>query len=892
MQCLVRLAAVMLAIVLCKDAAIAQIRGQDALERLREEGRYGEAITVLKRVIADQEAKSGLDNPLGVTLLNNLGELHYKLGLHAEAIPIYERALAIADKTIKVDNPMTAILLRNLGIVYQLQGRRGEAARLYARSILQLEKFMPGTRIQLASTLNNLATLYQDLGRFGEAEPLLQRVLQTYRDGLPAGHPYISTALNNLGRLYQDQRDDAKAEQMMTAALANLDLALDRHHPRRAAFLGNLGWFYGQKGDFAKAADLLGQAVDIHRTQVRRGLRSAEGELSGAPEGKLHEDAVGRFVVVATNLIARQAQALGQARIEALMSELFTATEWTPSGAATSLAQMAARRMTGEGPLARLVRERQDLVLEWQARDKRLIDRLSKGGAVTSKDHLADRVRLKEIDDRIAYLDRTLARDFPDFANLADPPPLKLFGTQALLKDDEALVAFIDTPVQSWVWVMNKGGFSLTLVNRSGSALAEQVAALRCGLDALDWVDPRGWPTATPADLARKRRQEARFRRCRALYPGADGGGTLPFDAKRSHALYTSLFGGIEKEVAGKRLLIVPSRSLTELPFNALVTDAPDVAVPQESEGYRTMKWLGTRQAISILPSIASVGVLRQSVRPTRASKAWIGFGNPLLEGASGDREQLQLAAEARARQACGIGPPPTRIAARGSRSAAMGDVFSGTLADVGLLRRQPPLPETSDELCDVARRLGAGDADVWLGARATETAVKSLSARGILNDYATLHFATHGLVAGTFKGMAEPALMLTPPSAASVEDDGLLTASEVTQLKLDADWVVLSACNTAAGGAEGAEALSGLARAFFYAGARSLLVTHWEVESAAAVALTTKAFTAAQKAPGIGRAEALRQSMLALIADPGSGGRNAHPSVWAPFVLVGEGAR
>jgi CHAT domain-containing protein len=221
-----------------------------------------------------------------------------------------------------------------------------------------------------------------------------------------------------------------------------------------------------------------------------------------------------------------------------------------------------------------------------------------------------------------------------------------------------------------------------------------------------------------------------------------------------------------------------------------------------------------------------------------------------------------------------------------------MGDVFSGTLADVGLLRRQPPLPETSDELCDVARRLGAGDADVWLGARATETAVKNLSARGILDDYATLHFATHGLVAGTFKGMAEPALMLTPPSAASVEDDGLLTASEVTQLKLDADWVVLSACNTAAGGAEGAEALSGLARAFFYAGARSLLVTHWEVESAAAVALTTKAFTAAQKAPGIGRAEALRQSMLALIADPGSGGRNAHPSVWAPFVLVGEGAR
>jgi CHAT domain-containing protein len=131
---------------------------------------------------------------------------------------------------------------------------------------------------------------------------------------------------------------------------------------------------------------------------------------------------------------------------------------------------------------------------------------------------------------------------------------------------------------------------------------------------------------------------------------------------------------------------------------------------------------------------------------------------------------------------------------------------------------------------------------------------------------------------------------MLTPPATASEEDDGLLTASEVAQLRLDADWIVLSACNTAAGGAEGAEALSGLARAFFYAGARSLLVSHWEVDSYAAVALTTRAFAETQKDRRIGRAEALRRSMLALIADP-SDARNAHPSVWAPFVLVGEDA-
>ena len=130
---------------------------------------------------------------------------------------------------------------------------------------------------------------------------------------------------------------------------------------------------------------------------------------------------------------------------------------------------------------------------------------------------------------------------------------------------------------------------------------------------------------------------------------------------------------------------------------------------------------------------------------------------------------------------------------------------------------------------------------------------------------------------------------MLTPPDKVSDEDDGLLTASEVALLKLDADWVVLSACNTAAGAGDlaGAEALSGLARAFFYAGARALLVSHWEVDSDATVELITKAFDEIQRDGKHGRAEALRRSMLALIA---RGGRYAHPAAWAPFIVVGEG--
>jgi CHAT domain-containing protein len=198
--------------------------------------------------------------------------------------------------------------------------------------------------------------------------------------------------------------------------------------------------------------------------------------------------------------------------------------------------------------------------------------------------------------------------------------------------------------------------------------------------------------------------------------------------------------------------------------------------------------------------------------------------------------------------------------------------------------------PETADELCAVAKTLGAAESDILLGARASERAIKRLSEVGKLREYRVLHFATHGALAGEVTGSTEPGLLLTPPDAGTQADDGYLSASEVAGLNLDAEWVILSACNTAAGDAKNAEALSGLARAFFYAGARSLLVSHWYVDSYATVRLITKAFAEIKANPNIGRGEALRRSMRTLFESGDD--IAAHPANWAPFVVVGEGGR
>ena len=186
-----------------------------------------------------------------------------------------------------------------------------------------------------------------------------------------------------------------------------------------------------------------------------------------------------------------------------------------------------------------------------------------------------------------------------------------------------------------------------------------------------------------------------------------------------------------------------------------------------------------------------------------------------------------------------------------------------------------------------MAKALKAGPDALVLGENATE---KNLKTTIDWKRYHTISFATHGLVSGDLQGFSEPALVLTPPLRASTLDDGLLTASEISNLDLDADWVILSACNTAASDdSSGGEGLSGLAQAFIYAGARSMFVSHWAVMSKPTVRLTTEMFQLLKSGNALAKTEAHRQAMLALLEDT-ENPYYAHPTIWAPFVIVGEG--
>ncbi|MBI3069622.1 MAG: CHAT domain-containing protein, partial [Betaproteobacteria bacterium] len=457
---------------------------------------------------------------------------------------------------------------------------------------------------------------------------------------------------------------------------------------------------------------------------------------------------------------------------------------------------------------------------------------------------------ISEMRERIAAADQerrslfaALEKRFPAYTNLISPRPATVEQARATLREGEALLSVLVTDDRSYVWAVPKhGAVGFHAANLGEAEVGSIVANLRKALD-----------------------------------PGRVAVESLPdFDLAAAHRLYAGLIKPVESVLNGARtLIVVANGALAQLPFTVLPTE-PATATPQalRFEHYKNVPWLIKEAALVQLPAVNTLVTLRTLPQGNPARLPFAGFGDPQF-----GREMPQA--------------PATQLTLRMRNLDIPRPEEAKAPVDWIPYARLASLPDTREEILAIADALKAdARTDVFLGPAATKQNVKSadLSRRRIIA------FATHGLIPGDFPDLDQPALALAALDGRS--ETGLLTLEEILQLKLDADWVVLSACNTAAGKGAGAEAISGLGRGFFYAGSRSLLVTHWPVETVSARMLVTNLFERYAREPTITRAESLRQASLAVMEESGTDPATnkpfsyAHPIFWAPYALVGDGGR
>jgi CHAT domain-containing protein len=522
-----------------------------------------------------------------------------------------------------------------------------------------------------------------------------------------------------------------------------------------------------------------------------------------------------------------------QAKADDYRGRYFSAAESVVSNAtAQTVSKLAARVASGDGAITGLVRALDDTKRELRATEARIANAQAQatyaGEVRTGLD-----AQLKTLQQQSDTLEAQLLAANPRYAQLV-AATASLPELQKTLRKDEVYLKVV---------LLGGRGYGI-LVSQTGAK-------------------PYRF------DLSREQAASA-VRAIRAPFEAEDG---LPaFDIARSYALFQTLAGPVKAEILGaKHLIYEPDGALISLPAATLVTEDPAPLLAGVARGkdpdYRKVAWLGARLDSSLVLSAASF-MQSRAFSPSRAKQTFLAFADP----ASAKAEPRAYASVLK-RSGTITGGNGANIC-EGTRQA---------------LLRLPELPDTADEVRKVGASFkSAAGEDLMIGKSFTDDAVKS---RGDLGDFKVLYFATHGLLPQPSACLPEPALVTSV--GANEDSDGLLDASEILDLKLDADLVVLSACDTGGAGSEatdltglqsGGEALGGLTRAVIYAGGRALVVSHWSVDSAATVRLMTGLFSA----PAATEAEALQQAQMTLQQSPDW----SHPYFWAPFTIVGDGAR
>jgi CHAT domain-containing protein/Flp pilus assembly protein TadD len=816
---------------------------------LEAQAKYGEAETYYRRILRHWTPSMRKQFPMGyaatkIYLARNLKNQNRLV--EAEVVcRDFLKALAILDK----GSESFGQGLSELGAILTRQGRLQEAAKLMHTSVRLLEKekiashsyLMASCKTRLGEVLAADLKFAEAIQQFDQIKKDMQNNQYVYRKSF-ARKPALMLCLVRMGRIEQ------AIQKISESYVKNLELFGENHY-QTAEFLGLRGMAHALQKNDQQAFNDFSQALPVLLTQTGRGSLTYDRKIRLRIILENYLDLLVRF---------HRSELQNDYGIDAAAEAFRIADALSGSIVRGAIGASIVRAAATSPELADLVRKEQDAQKYIDLLETALVKNMASPHGQQLPEVIKElKVKIDTlVRARIALRDEINTR-FPKYAQLTHPKPVSISQLQKHLHPGEAFVSIYTGDVKSYVWAIpSKGRIGFFYIPFRRDELSQMVIDLRQALD------PK------PKTL-----------------------GDIPeFDISLAYKLYRKLLESVGKYWQdADDLLIVAHGPLDQLPFALLPTAPTSFGEEQELFGkYRKVPWLIRKVSVTRLPSASTLVSLRNLAQGDPSRKPFVGFGDPVF-----NPQQLTQTAVRKEKTAIKGASKQGRIHVRGIRVSAEGlldsdQIISCTINDLNRL------PDTSAEITYIANALGADPrSDVFLGKQASEHQVKSMN----LSDRRVIAFATHALVPGDLDGLDQPALALSAPSIAGEDEDGLLTMSEILRLKLNADWVVLSACNTGAAEGKGAEAISGLGRAFFYAGTRTILVSMWPVESTSARELTTGLFKYQQEDHTLSRARALQKSALTLIDGPGlkdpvSGeiaASYAHPLFWAPFIVVGE---
>jgi CHAT domain-containing protein len=831
---------------------VAQIK--DLLKQawtFEEDNKFYGALPLYQEALKRSQQALGSEHPLTAACMARLARIYSFLGFFDQGLPLALQSLQIREKVLGPEHRQTAQSLLVLGMLYAQMGVYDKALQITRRA-LQISETAAGPEDPVtAAASNNLAMLYSEMGSYDQALPLAQRAVQIREKVLGPDDLLTAQSLSNLGFLYLAKKDYSQAESCFRQnhndfgmveiylATGKYDGALDllaKNAPKAWNRPQFQALYYTEKGLALKGLGRRGEAYEAFQEAIKH-IEGLRARTSGERTSFFEVGLFGGYFRAYRGMVGVLAEMAQKGEPAPAGLQTYGPD---PAAAAFFFAESIKARSLLEALAAGAARVKPQIPPDLAAKEKSLQEQIQdldgrrmeamqergvkvKHGGPGQKERPVVEFQGKEeaLKRELDGLVTELRRREPRYAAMAYPQPYK--AQELPLKPGEVLLEYALGEKEGYLFRVEHGG--KTQVFRL--AVGQETLEKRLGA----MLAPFRQSTLRREDLSR-------------------------FSVTDAAALYQELLAPALSGVnPGTRLFIVPDGALGAFPFEALVVQAGT------DWGKSTL--VGDRWPVTYYQS-AAILALNRLLMASHASQALFALGDPIFDK-GGSRYLAYKGGQGQAGELkhAGLEKPLTMAA-----------------TDKGWGRLEfPPLPETRQTVLELAALFQEKPQppQVLLDVFATETKIRQAN----LDRYRYLFFGTHGFLADKMAGVPEPTLVLTqvenkPP------DNGFLTFSKVLQLKLDADLVTLAACMTGVGQVMQGEGVLNFARAFQQAGARSVMVSLWNIPVDESMNFYLAFYKALKE--GKPKIEALKIARQAVRA------KEPHPYFWAGLILHGEG--